>query len=499
MKARKPLVKINSWGGETRIAETVTLAIHCGSYPSLTVTHHKNTDVSKGAQKVTAAELFEALGKQQQEAFKGAGEPNVDVSIDCGDGEGETKFSGISCGDTYGFSTSAVNIQGNALPAWALMDMLDYSIYKDANGFVLASDTNETDPKEKETILEVLKDVENTLIQSWDRIETALQDAVNDNRIFPSELESARVTHERNMRIRQYFIQLLDASKDTFGWFSIDKLMQEDVAAKKEINANIREAAITHLTSNVGNFMSAIAAMAGQFQCLYVPELDNPGKFVNMAYLVASEAQELEIDCLAGCSMSASNPDGILPIGHVHVYCPKTTDSNMSTQFRGVSVPKATRALGGATMSVNIPDWCNTTGMAVDFRNMVVEEYADGETTDASVEQVDVDLSETAEEDAQAKLVIGNVATAWGLCAYAWSALVNCHASLNVPATLKYTVGKRYKVKSGDSVLFEGFLNGCSTVISAENCLTTLEFSHIMAPGFELPGTDEMKENGLVY
>lgn len=496
MEARKPYVKVKKWGGEPRIADNVTVSIATGSYPSINAQHHKNTDVSSGAQKVTAEELFSALGKQQTAAFKGAGDVNTEVEVFCDDGQPPATFKGMAGGDSYSFSASAVAISGTALPEWTMIDTLNYSIYTEAD--TPAPDIHLSADPDKDNILDIIKAAEQSLIDNWSTVTDRIKKAIEDGVTFPYELEAKTAIHNRNMKYRGYFLQLLENSKQTFGWSSLTKLM-ENKNAKEQINITIREAAMAQLTGSVGNFLSVISAIAGQFQCVYVPEYSSPGKLINMAYLVASNPEDLTINCLTGCSMYASNPDGVLPIGYVFVKCPDSNDGHMSYQFKGVGMPKATRTMGGAVMEVNIPDWCNTVGLAVDFRSMTVREFEEGTTTDASLEQIEVDLSDTAEEDAQEKYAVGNVAKAWGLCAYAWSALVNCRATLNVPATLKYTIGKRYKVKLGESELFTGFLDSCSTTINSENCLTTLEFSHIMASGFELPGTDEMKENGLVY
>ena len=488
---RKPVVEIKQWGGKQRIVESAVYQIMCASYPSITVKHHVNTEAQQEAVEMTAAQLFEELGEQQTKAFKGKSETDTELTIDPDDGS-KLEFKGISTGDRYSFTSTAVNITGGAVPDWSLVDMLNYSIYTD-----LSVDIRDGE-KGASSLIELLKMTEKRLIDGWQKVKQKLEKNKGEDPYSPIELKAREQIHERNQKVRNIFLQILDNSKDTIGWSSLDKFFKRPIQGK-QVQNGIARTTMRVLVGSGGTFLNALQQLANQFQCIYVPSLEpgNPGKLVNMAYLVAAEPEELKIDTLVGTSMSAGNPAGILPVGYTFVRSDVNADTRCPNPFLGIAVPKEALDLGGACDMIQLPNWApnNTTDF---FKEEDIKKISESEPQSASLNEARDPIKE--EEDAKEELgySIHSIAAAYGLCHYAWVSLAHCRASLTVPCSFQYEIGKRYKVMSEDKELFTGYLMGFTSSISTGSCLTELSFSHIMATGFSLPGTSEMKEAKLV-
>lgn len=488
---RKPVVEVKRWGDKQRIVEAITYQIMCASYPSITAKHHVNTEAQNEAVEMTAEELFKDLGEQQTKAFKGRSEVDTEVSLDPDDGS-KLEFKGIATGDRYAFSANSVAVTGGAVPDWSLVDMLNYSIYTD-----LSVDIRDEEQNAK-SILELIKKTEQKLIDGWGKVKKKLEESKKDDPYSPIALKAREQIHERNQKVRHIFLQILDNSKDTLGWSSLDKFFKRPVQGK-QLQNGIARTTMRVLVGSGGTFLNTLQQLANQFQCIYVPSTEpgNPGKLVNMAYLVAAEPEELEIETLVGTSMSAGTPSGILPIGYTFVRSDVSADIRSPNPFLGIAVPKEALDLGGACDQVQLPNWCpsNTSDF---FKEEDIKKVEQAEPQSASINEAKTPIKDEEKDKAELGYSIHSVAAAYGLCHYAWVSLAHCRAALTVPCSFKYEIGKRYKVMSEGKELFTGYLMGFTSSISTGSCLTELSFSHIMATGFSLPGTSEMKEAKLV-
>lgn len=492
-EARKPVVTLQRWGGKKRTVQEASYQASCSAFPAVAVSHHVNTDAANEAVELTAEDLFKELGAQQTKSFKGATEADTELTIDTDDpdGNGKLEFKGVALGDIYGFSSTSVSIRGHAMPEWALMDMLNYSIYTD-----ISVDTNEVIP-EADSILDVIKLTEKRLVEGWEQVKSKLQeDQTPGGKVT---LQSSERVHERNQKVRKYFLKILSNSSETFGWTSIDSIFT--IKEQKEVlNNSIANVVMRVLVGGRGSFLPTLNALASQFQCIYVPgsEPDDPGKLVNMAYLVASDPEDLDLKTLVSTSMQAGNPGGLLPVGYVHVTSGLDGNTNVAHPYLGISVPKEAMDYGGAVERVALPNWCasNTVDM---FRQEETTLLTKPEPGSASAQQLPGALTKLENTGEQLGYATNSLAAAWGLGHYAWVALAHCKATISVPGSFKYKLGTRYRVKCQDKELFTGYLYAINVNVSTSSCLTSLSFSHIMATGFKLPGLNEMKAAKLIH
>lgn len=490
----RPTIEIKKWGGESRVGVMARYTASCGTYPTLTVDHVDDIDASEKAAKTSAPQIMQAIGKQQEAAFKGKTTPDVEVEIDAGTtdeflpsgAEKELKFLGYALGDSYNYNASRAVRSGSAAPQYVEMDALNYTIYtredKDLNDF-------DNPPN---TIPEIILYVEKILRSSFKAVMEKSIESKQDEKA----LETMRKIHERNEKLAHYFQQLINDSSDTIGW----KKMMQGFATEdrgKNLQSNIAAQVRSVLLAPAGNFLSTIATLASLFQCIYVPDYKGkaPGKLVNRAFLIAGEATELKVKPVA-LGAEASNTAGILPVSHVYVKAPMCSDQNAFQHNGGINCPTKGPDVGGTAIQIGGPSWWFT-----DLRVGEEELYmkmAQGGTTGA-IKEVKEEQKDTADQIEEDKKQNVTVLQAWGLCHYAWVSLSMCGADIMIPACFGPEIGKRYKVSTEEGELFTGFLRATSTTLSPDSsCLTRLSFSHIICPGFNLPGVDEVEAIGMV-
>ena len=493
-KVSRPTIEVKKWGGEERVGVEALYQAACGYYPSLELVHVDNIDAAEKVVKMTAPQIMQAIGKQQDVSFKGKTEPDVDVKLDAGtndeylptNADKTLDFAGYAIGDSYNYNTARVSRSGQASPQFVEMDALNYTIYTQE-----VKDMAKFD-KLPNTIPEIILDVEAKLRASFENIKSES----NKSRQDKKALETMSKIHERNEKIVHYFQKLVTDSKETIGWKKATEwfgVSDRGVALKRRIAEQVRNV----LLAPSGNFLSTLVNLATLFQCIYVPDskAKDPGKLVNRAFLVAGEAEELKVKPVA-VNVEASNAAGIMPVSHVYVKQPMCHDPNAYQHNGGVNCPTKGPDVGGTAIQIPGPPWWFT-DLKVGEEESYRKKEKGGDT--GEIKEVKEEQTKTAEQIKEDKKQDITVSQAWGLCHYAWSALSMCGAEVIVPACFGPTVGKRYRVVTESGELFTGFLRATKTTLSPDSsCLTRLSFSHIICPGFNLPGVDEIEAIGMV-
>lgn len=493
---RRPSIKLNSWGGEQRIAQEVTFSIACSTYPNIQLIHHKNQEAAQSATNLTAKELFSSLGKQQAAAFAGIMEANSELTIDTGGTSNNTlTFKGITLGDTYSFTARSVSISGSALPEYAVMEVLDYSIYGDV------SNSLHDEVLTANSILEIIKKVEENLFKSWKKVKETLL-AGSPNSAVVQAVNNMESIHNRNSTVRKYFLQILENSKETFGWDNINNIVKNEKQARDNLTTSIYNKVAAVLKGSIGSFLSTLSALASQFQAVYIPGVNDPGKLVNMMHLILDEPEKFKPEAILSANMQTNASTGFMPLGTVTVKTNPDVSLHSGANI-SITVPESNVSKGGKTMSIQAPVWFPSSMNSYltnenDFKTMQTDPIQ--KKMSALVDYAVNACKLVFTKDKKTSESRCSVAKAWGLCYYAWSVLAGCVANITIPGTFGLTLGKRYTILSerGEE-LFTGFLHRQETSISTTSgCLTFLQFSHIMTPEFTLPGYDEVKEAGIV-
>lgn len=499
-EARRPVITCSQFGGEKRIVQAASFSINCGSYPNLTIDHHKDIDAQSRAVYLMDENIFESLGTQQTAAFNsGFQNINTQITVDTGKkGGAKLDFTGISLGSSYSFSSVNVSNRGQAMPEWCKMDMLNFSIYTGADCDI-------------DRAVEEFNDIPSIILYVINELTTnianKMQQAYSAEKWKGTDVPDTFASiHRNNLEVVGYFKKVIENSRESFGWSNLQQILSAsgpsntDVT-KTELNSRVT-AAVTQVLvgSRGGSFLGTLNLLASQFQCVYVPGLYDPGKLVNMAFLIGSPSQTLKAESIINMALDPGSPGGLAPVGYVLVMGCTNTDTDLGTP-PVMAAPKENRDKNGVPSTIYIPDWFPSLVKfyAYDSSELEQAETKLGELS-ADIATAEQEVNQVEKKASDQIAAATGIAKAWALCYYAWTTLARSVATMTVPGTFEFEIGKRYDVQAADgSTIFTGFLSGYNTIIeTGSGALTNLHFSHIMCPGFQLPGTDEMKEVGLI-
>jgi len=452
-----------------------------------------------GAIETKSTSILQRLGQQQTASFEGKVSPDASAHLyaDEQDPSDKLEFEGFACCDTFGVSPGQISSSGTAAVKWTEIEALNYGIYS-------PEDTNTADYTsgvEGSSFLEIIKNIEKKLYESWTNEVYEAKKNTDKN-----QAEVQKKIHKRNGQIRQHFLDILEASKDTIGWPKINQYLawdsrQDSSLPAQSLRDSIARTVCGYLQNGGGSFLGSLLQIGELFQCIFVPSTDSdmPGKFVNKALAVGGPAETLKLDIISVSGRAASS-FGLLPVSHVFLKPPEAKSTVVYARANGVCAPKEAADKGGAQIEAPIPPWWMTALQTGDIQEMEKAQ------NNAALRKATPILGkvfpklEQITKAAKAQIPIEfDVGYMWAMVVYAWSVLAGSTASVQVPGTFKIEPGKRYKVQnSKGEEMFTGFLTGFSTSISPGNCLTNLVFSHIMFPGFKLPGEDELKSAGIL-
>ena len=461
---------------------SLTAQLRLNTYPSITMAHHVGKRAESSAVEVTSEDICKEVGQKQKKIFttRKKGQEDFDVKATV-DGGGELTFKGFSANPTYNFSAFNVTTSDVGIASYAGMDVLNYSIYPAVDDANIRS--IKPDLTDKTSLVDIILEVESKIYGNWN--EEAYEEKTGDQK------HNAIKCHEFNTEFRSYFIELLEASRDTIGWDRIGDYMKE----LEELGEKLKERIWTILANASGSFSVVIQQLCSEFQLLYVPEWDKPGKLVNRNKLF-DDPENLKLDIVA-LAMSGGSSQGLLPTRFVAVQ-PVNYDSvnNIraltSNTLDYIAYPKELQE-GGTAILRRGPMWlpydaANYNNTAKAPTDGSAPRSSQGPVINSAVEHV----QRANEETKRSEEVLGDALYEWGMSEYLWLYLASSVASVTIPLDFRIQPGKRYTVQnSKGKPLFSGYLIAITHSVTTENkgqALTTLDFSHIMAGDFKLPG-----------
>ena len=480
-KAKDIQVEFNL-DSKKRSPVSLTAQLRLNTYPSITMAHHVGKRAESSAVEVTSEDICKEVGQKQKKIFttRKKGQEDFDVKATV-DGGGELTFKGFSANPTYNFSAFNVTTSDVGIASYAGMDVLNYSIYPATDDANIRS--IKPDLTDKTSLVDIILEVESTIYGNWN--EEAYEEKTGDQK------HNAIKCHEFNTEFRSYFIELLEASRDTIGWDRMGDYMKE----LEELGEKLKERIWTILANASGSFSVVIQQLCSEFQLLYVPEWDKPGKLVNRNKLF-DNPENLKLDIVA-LAMSGGSSQGLLPTRFVAVQ-PVNYDSvnNIraltSDTLDYIACPRELQE-GGTAILRRGPMWlpydaANYNNTAKAPTDGSAPRNRQGPVINTAVEQV----QRASEETKRREEVIGDALYEWGMSEYLWLSLASSVASVTIPLDFRIQPGKRYTVQnSKGKPLFSGYLIAITHSVTTENkgqALTTLDFSHIMAGDFKLPG-----------
>lgn len=503
--AIRPRVSVDQWGIFSKGEITPTgfsYSRQLNAPPSASLSYSIVTqDAKNSAIRTSASSILPMLGKQQTSVFEGKTHADASVGVTITDSD-YYQFHGFACGDSFGVQAESITSSGTAAIAWTEMEALNYSIYAPdpKNTKVFSSGVKGNN------FLEIIKSVEEKLFKAWSDDTYEAKKALNKH-----QAELDKKVHARNEKLRDYFLRILDASTDTIGWTRINTYLAADTVdvgdngAKlpgQSLRESIAELVCGILQNGGGSFFGQVLQIGELFQWIFVPSdsHSHPGKYVNKAYAVGGSPEDLTVEAI-NFSGKTSNIFGLLPVSHVYIKPPAPKDTQRFAKAVGVCAPKEAAEKGGTQIEAPSPRWwfpATSSGDAAIIMKVLAESAPEGEFK-AMGPDLYQDASGNKDATAAQIPMEFDIGYMWAMLTYAWGALAASTAAIAVPGTFNIEPGKRYKVKSAKGEeLFTGFLTGFSTSVSTSSCLTNLVFSHIMFPGFKLPGEEELKAAGII-
>lgn len=504
-RAIKSKVTMTKWGLFSKGQITPNTANYCiqmNAVPNISIEYSLSTSTAQNeAMRPQASTVVSLLGKQQTSAFEGKTTPDVSVDLTV-DQESNAKedslhVDGYVCTSSVDVTTTSMTTSGVAMPKWAEMEALNYGIYSAStkNAAAFASGAK------GDTFLDIIKDVEKKLFESWSEYQYEVLKKQDEH-----QAEQIKKIHLRNEKLRHYFQDILDASKQTVGWDKISEFLESQgsggdyVTPAQSLRDSVAMLISQTLQTGASSFMGTLLQLGALFQWVFVPSYDSskPGKFLNQAYAVGGKAEPLKLEII-NFAGNVQNAFGLQPVSHITVKTPPNNNAAAYKRNMDVCAPKEAAEKGGAQIVIPPPMWwfpgrALVQKAAADkmashpFGNMVslgVEVYPD---LNAQTQEA---MKQTPQELEAAYL--------WALVMYAWSTLAGSTAQVQIPGRFHLELGKRYTVQRTEGeTLFTGLLIGLNTTINKQTTLTSLMFSHIMFPGFKLPGEDELKSAGVI-
>lgn len=441
---------------------------------------HKSSDADKQATDITASEIFEAMAQRQMKSFNDTPEAQgVRIMLTDAYEDSSILFVGNTSAPSYSFSSDSVELTEDVQPDYAALNCLDLSIYDNAQMDIDAI----ADTDYPSNIAEFIKKVfENIIKNGLEKIETS--ETTGD-----ITKECSKKQHEINEKVKQFAIQLFDNSKDTIGWDGV-----KDQLGAGSIHL-LKERIYAALRSNAGGFFNNLMHLAEEFQCVYVPELDNIGKLVNKKKLF-EDAETLKLHSVSLSARAGSI--GMYPVRAVAVKCVGTVTADMDliqdNNDYGIIYPKELKP-GGSILQVLGPQWLPSEH----FTEAEVKPVKDG-NDEQKIQQNTLEPKSAQNVqvviDANSQQVEKNekVVEQWAETVYYWQALGQAYAILNTELNLKAKVGKRYTVEGDSGVLFSGILNAVDHTITTgyQSCTawSNLQFSHVIMGSASIPGIE---------
>lgn len=445
---------------------------------------HKSANAKNSATNLTSKEIFAAMGQRQTKSFEDTPD-SPDVTINLKDGyNGSVSFKGNVSSPNYVFSVGDVALTEDIQPDYAAINCLDLSIYEST-----ASNLDAVVAKDYpgNSIAELFKKVFEKLVENGDTSIEGIEDA--------TKKAAYKKQHEINKKVQKFLTELLDNSKETIGWDDVLNGAQKSAI----VNAIVPRVKETFRSKTGGGFLNNILRLAEEFQCVYVPELDNIGKLVNKKILL-SNSENLSVHPV---SLSAhAGSVGMFPVRGVIVNQPDTSQgSNVASNNDAVKNASSGAAMypkepadGGTILPVLGPQWLPSTY----YKTAELNPTTEGEKKKLQKNALPKDKAKDCKKiNESLKSRFENnekIIEQWAETIYYWQALGQSYATLQTELNLKVKVGKRYKVKGDSGVLFSGILTSVDHSIdtNSKNCtaFSRLSFSHIIMGSASIPGID---------
>ncbi len=417
-----------------------------------------------GAAEVPYKELASILGAGQKASL--AGKVTFTAKLDVGEGS-SLNYSGMEVSPTVQIGVANVGPLMNSLHATSKIHRLDFSLYTLGGG----PDLRDIGMS---NVVQTLRDLLQLTVRHW------LKHKLPD--MTANEQKEARALHESNTEPLQILDRILSNSRA----HKIDGL-EEAAKSVSMIRMHFLNFLLSGFNSSQGEFWGGFLGVCRDVGLLYAPVFG--GEEDNGSLIAVEESMRQSTDRTDLSVVHWRGTPGLpdVPVGKVII--PKVPMSNLSrgAQTRQILPSQATRTsitypegqTQGRILALPLPPYLSPV-----FQSLAGSWNALGRTVDGSSIRENMSRMRTlAQEQQEAvhKFLRGYAKNMFHLMK-----LQGSQASIQVPLSFDWEVGKAYKVGVRGVALFEGLLASINHAVSSKGqgtASTDLTFSHVLWGG----------------
>lgn len=458
-------------------------------------TAYSGKEAGRSATSVFSGEAAAKMGEAQKLGFSRRQDPDTTITLD--DGTQTKSYRMFLTGPSYSLTT------GNLVPGFlaveraALLSNLKLDIYttytgrEGGNTGPFASPTGFlADEAESPNLAERLKELTQRCVQYW------LDNANNGGLSFSAS--SATLKSQQHLinfqgpiqvwyRMLENSVESLSATADWLG----------PISKQKSVNRQLNSEIVSILRGTSRDFQEIIDALCDTFQLMVIPSpTGNAPKFILQSEVVLGEAEELQLPA-SSILLDGDVSADLLPVQQVLI----RGTPHLAYLFD--SDPSKLKTDEGSYFVGGFPDLAPSA--SGDVAILPLPSFIQ-EAVDVSVSEPLGDLPPDINAFSSGLSNLKNIAVEYTsrlaeklIKGYAKSAYVNLalggsSTSITLPMNLELWPGKRYRVtNAAGELLFTGFLSSVKHALKKQTggtgqATTTCGFTHILFPGFTLPG-----------
>lgn len=468
--------------------DKVVMNASVNAHTTVTFTAYSGQEASVSSSRVFNSDAAALMGKAQTIGFSRRTSADTTVSLD--DGGGNTMdFDGYLVSPTFFLDTRSINPGFAAVAASATIANLRLDIYVTDNArddtIALTGGIKTVESMSQEANLaDRMASLTRNLVEFW-------------NKSIP-EADSAahKIAKERDAinkagPLDQWYA-ILENSRSTMNpvWMSV--VHDNETGFGAQFNTDI----INMLRGKSRDFQEIIDTFCSDYQMMFVPGFgSDPGQFIQMKDVIGTAAQTLVLPANSQL-LNGNVSHDLLPVQQVLMQGTPRPALLQTADSENMNL------LGGGTLIGGFP--ADAPSASGDVPIIPMPAYMAG-IIDAAGSGTGGDLPPSASGISPNYTRMSEIAlrfmnsfsdkfvTDYCKSVYIDMAIGSTSTSISMPADLTLWPGARYSVKSSSGFeLFTGFLHGVQHTFSksqgAGSAMTMCNFTHIMFPGFKLPG-----------
>ena len=490
LEFRRPTAKV-TWPFGDVSSDNVAVNVAINANTTVTFTAYTGQEAAASSTRVLAKDAASLMGKAQAHGFSKRTDPDTKLELDDGGGN-KLAWEGLLTGPTYLVDPRNIKPGFAAVSRSALLTNLKLDMYAsagargDANQPMASGIASIEQKVTSPNLADRLADLTRLIIRHWETYKGSERTTASKT----LREERHQINQEGPL---QLWYELLENSRD-----SLENAWLPALAKKADANNAFNRDMLSLLQGVSRDFQEVISAIASAFQLVHIPGRDGgPGYLASMYELLTAEPETLVLPATS-LMLNGRSGEDLLPIQQVLVLGKPVqgvaTDQPWTASYQTDSgdflvggFPEDRPSASGEVLTVPLPPFLS--GVIRAFAQGPPKGFSPPASSSLPEQRLRVSsIVQKFQAEVSDKLVLDYCRSI-----YIDAALGGTATSIAMPARLDLWPGKRYEVRgpSGDP-LFVGFLAGIQHAFTRASgqgqAMSTCNFSHILFPGFTLPG-----------